>query len=269
MMDIDALGDNIRLAIQNYLRNRTAGIYLVISPTETYVGTATCIEIGGRLFLATAAHNFRGMDVANSLIVFSANRSSTRPLTVVQANYRQGLSDDDADIAWLEIDTASAANSDLVGVTLGSIIPNPTLDPDGAYIVSGFPAQLSREEQRNTHDRNFIIPLVLYITHPAPQEDLSGGDIALSYARTAIGPDGLGEMAHPRGMSGGGIWHIPPPDDPIIWTPERLRLIGITTLYFNNSDEVRGVRIRYWLELLYADLPELRPILGQLLERMN
>ncbi|MFL6211901.1 MAG: hypothetical protein ACJ74W_23850 [Pyrinomonadaceae bacterium] len=268
-MNMDAILDNARLALENYLRNRTAGIYIVMSPMEADVGSAICIEIGGRLFIATAAHNFRGMNAADSVTLFSANRSSAIPLTVIQANYRQDLPDDEADIAWLEIDPVSASNSDLTGVSLGSVTPYPTPDIAGFYMVNGFPAGLKREERRNANDRNFVVPLALYITHAVPQEDLANGDIVLSYARTAIGPTGIGEMAQPHGMSGGGIWHIPPPDDPIIWMPERLRLIGITTVYFRRRDEVRGVRMHQWLQLLYADLPELRPTLGPLLERTN
>lgn len=268
-MDFDAIGDNIRLAIQNYLRNRTAGIYLVMTPTETYVGSATCIEISGRLFLVTAAHNCQGMNDAESLTIFSANRSSTTPLTVIQANYGQGLLDGEADVAWVELEPVSASNSDLVGVALESIIACTTLDTVGAYIVSGFPALLSREEQRNANNRNFVIPLALYITHPTQQEDLAYGPIALSYAPTAFGPHGIEDMVPPRGMSGGGIWRIPPPDDPVIWTPGRLRLIGITTLYFQRLDEVRGVRMHHWLELLSSDLPELRPATEPLLEHTN
>lgn len=264
-MDIDAIGDNVRLAIQKYLRNRIAGVYFVMSPEQIDVGSATCIEIAGRLFIATAAHNFLGIKDADNVTLFSANGSSTAPLTVIQANYRQDLPDGEADIAWLEIDPISASDSGLTGVALGSVTPYPTLDTVGAYIVSGFPAGLRREEQRNANNRNFIVPIALYITHPAPQEDLANGDIALSYARTAIGPTGIGEMAQPHGMSGGGMWLIPPPDDPVIWTPERLRLIGITTLYFPRREEVRGVRMHQWLQLLYADLPELRPMLEPLL----
>lgn len=265
---MDAILDNARVALENYLRNRIAGIYLVMSPSETYVGSAVCVEIDGRLFIATAAHNFHGIDNADSLSIFSANRSSATPLTVVQANYRQDLLAGEPDIAWLEIDPVSASDSALTGVALGSVIPYPALDTAGPYMVGGFPAGFRRQEQRTPNHTNFVIPLALYITHPLPQEDLTSGDIVLSYERSAIGPTGLGEMALPHGMSGGGIWYIPPPDDPtVIWTPERLRLIGLTTVYFRERNEVRGVRIGEWLQLLYTDLPELRLTLEPLLKR--
>lgn len=77
------------LATEYYVRNRTAGIYLSLPSGETYIGSATCFAVGDRIFIATAAHNFEGIDSGGSFSLFSANRSSDNPLRIVNANYNQ------------------------------------------------------------------------------------------------------------------------------------------------------------------------------------
>lgn len=263
-----ALYTHERFALQSCIRNRTAAIYLVLSPRETFAGSAICVAIENRIFIATAAHNFRGLDSGGSFTLFSANRSSDTPLAIIGANYRQNLPDGLPDIAWLEIDPASAAQSELIGVSLESIVTHPTLDPSSLYMVTGFPTDLRREENRTTNHTNFVVPLVLYVTHALPQQDLAIGDVVLSYQREGLGPDGFGIIAEPHGMSGGGIWHVQGQEDNLtVWNAGRTRLIGLTTTYGRGQNEIRGVRMHHWLQLLMDDLPELRPLLQPLLQR--
>lgn len=263
-MDVNTIFQQFMLASQNYIQNRTAAVYLELTPQETFVGSALCIAIEGRTFIATAAHNFDGLSSRGRVTVFSANRSSAVPLAVIAGNYRSNRAADTPDVAWLEIDQSSAASSDLVGIHVESILMNHQLDSSFAYLITGFPRDLMRESKIGNHT-NIVLPLVLYMTGISPHGN-SGDDIVLDYQRQGIGPNGFGTMSEPHGMSGGGIWLIPSStENPSVWSPTNIRPIGITTRYFRSQNEVRGVRMQHWLQMLMDDLPELRSALKPLL----
>lgn len=270
-MDNYALWDLALTTNQIYFRNRSAVIYLDLGPGGTFIGSATCVAIGDRLFLATAAHNFKGADTSNRFIVFSANRPSSSPLTVTQYDYEHGLRDGDHDIAWLELDTESARNSDLSGVTLESIDAVPVLENPGNYVATGFPSEFSRATEVNHGQVNIVVPFLVYVTNVSTDYRSRAGDIAFDYGRTGINQMGKeNEMARPYGMSGGGMWYSPPvKQDTIIWSPERMQLIGITRVYDRSRDELRGVPIRQWFQLLYNDLPDIRAFIEPLLDHEN
>jgi hypothetical protein len=267
-MDNYALWDLARTANQAYFRNRCAGIYLDLGRGGTFIGSATCVAIDHRLFLASAAHNFDGADTSNRFTVFSANRPSTSPLRVTHYNYEHGLQDGEPDIAWLEIDPESARNSDLLGVGLESIGVVPILENPGTYVAIGFPAELKRATETNTGQVNIVLPLLVYVTHAIAVDNLGAGDIVFDYGRTGVNQTGQENMmAEPHGMSGGGMWYSPPlREETIIWSPERMKLIGITRDYVRSREELRGVPIRQWLQLLYNDLPDIRGSIEPLLE---
>jgi hypothetical protein len=58
------------------------------------------------------------------------------------------------------------------------------------------------------------------------------------------------EMPHPGGMSGGGVWDWRCPTDEV-WTPDRLRLIGINWLYTPGAKCVRAVPAEVWLKVAH------------------
>ncbi len=260
-MDMDAILKHANVALQAYLRNRTAVVYLAVSPQETYAGSATCVAVGDRLFLATAAHNFRGIEQGADVSVFSANRSSDTPLRIVHANYRQNLPEGEADVAWLEVDSESARNSELTGVSLGSIDAHPVLNEEALYAASGFPVGFMRKEHPRPGHTSYVVPLLVYFTHAINLDRSDDDPILLSFGRSGIGPDGPGEMPEPHGMSGGGIWYIPGEEPPTtIWNPGRMRLSGITIEYVGARRELKGLPMHEWLRILSDDLPELQPI---------
>jgi hypothetical protein len=270
-MDNYALWNLARNANKTYFRNRSAGILLDLGRDGTFIGSATCIAIGDRLFLATAAHNFEGAATADRFTVFSAHRPSTSPLAIIQYNYEHGLQDGEHDIAWLEIDSESARNSDLLGVALESIDVVPALVNPGNYVATGFPSELKKATETNTGQVDFVVPLLAYITNAITGDSSRVGDIVFNYGQTAINQMGQeNEMAKPHGMSGGGMWYSSPvTQDTVIWSPERMKLIGITRDYVRNRDELRGVPIRHWFQLLYNDLPDIRASIEPLLEHEN
>lgn len=43
---------------QLYLRNRSVALCFEYAPDDIEGGSAVCVDVAGRLFIATAAHNF-------------------------------------------------------------------------------------------------------------------------------------------------------------------------------------------------------------------
>jgi len=259
--------EHARVASQNYLRNCSAGVYLTVSPEETYSGSAICIDVNGRLFIATAAHNFEGVEGGATFVVFSANRSSETPLEIVASNLAQNLPPGTPDLAWLEIAAESARASDLTGVSLESLAAYPILNAMDGYVATGFPVGMRREERQRANHINHVVPLLVYFTAAARIDD---GTIVLNYQREGLGPHGPGQLAEPQGMSGGAIWHVPTRiEENEIWNPARIRLIGITTRYSRNREELEGRAMNEWLQLLERDLPDLAPSINPILQNQN
>src|SRR5712664_39526 len=125
-----------RVASEHFIRNRSTGIYLTVRPNESYSGSGVCLEIAGRLFIATAGHNFDGVENGATFVAFSANRSSDTPLQIVRSNLARDRPADSPDLAWLEIDVVSGRTSDLIGVSLDSVVPQPILHPNDGYVAS-------------------------------------------------------------------------------------------------------------------------------------
>ena len=268
MMDTYALCNLAREVNRAYFRNRTAAIMLDLGRDGVFVGSATCVAIEDRLLLATAAHNFKGADDSSKFTAFSANRSSKSPLTVIRYSYERGLRDGEHDIAWLEIDPLSARNSDLSSVALDSVDARPALENPINYVATGFPSEMKRSAGAEAGQADFVVPLLLYVTHAMTPDSTGANDILFNYGQTGIDESGReAETTKPHGMSGGGMWYSPPVrEDTLVWSPERMKLIGITRDYVSKRDELRGVPIRYWLQLLCDDIPELRGTIAPLLQ---
>ncbi|MDX6577839.1 MAG: hypothetical protein QOE96_3792 [Blastocatellia bacterium] len=255
--------NHARVASQNYIRNRSVGIYLTVSPQETYSGSAICLEINGRLFVATAAHNFDGVENGATFVAFSANRSSDTPLEIISSNLARNRSADGPDLAWLEVAVASARASDLEGVSLDSVNSRPVIHPMDGYVATGFPVHLRREERVRPNHANFVVPLLIYFTAAARIDDSA---IVLDYHREGLGPQGPGLIAEPHGMSGGAVWHVPTKQGQDgIWNPGRIRLIGVTTRYVRAHNELHGLAMIEWLRLLAGDVPELAESINPLI----
>lgn len=152
-------------ARQLFLRNRSCALCFEYAPDDIEGGSAVCVDVVGRLFVATVAHNFDRLKAGVNWSVFSANRSSDHRLAILQANYRIGRQFDEPNVAWLEIDPQSAKDSALVGVRLDDLLLYPTLYQSELYLASGFPASLKQVSapDRLGH-RNITIPFGIHFT---------------------------------------------------------------------------------------------------------
>jgi hypothetical protein len=253
-------------AIGHYMSRHSVAIWQEDQQEGIYIGSGTCIEIAGRFFIATAAHNFKDIPRGGRIILFSAVPSSDTPIDVIGQNYGDYGADDTIDVAWLEVDPKSAAKSNLNGVPLSIIAPYHTQQLKGVYEIAGFPAAMVKLTKIKNHT-DFFIHLAIYSTIPGINANPTDDNLLLDYAESAFTPDGPMEMPHPEGISGGGIWYIPVVDDSQVWSPSRFPLCGILIKFDPTSREVIGLRMYHWLKLLSADHPELHRYLDPLINQ--
>ncbi len=266
MFDTSAILENARIAVGDYLRKHTVAVWQEFPEETPFIGSGTCIEINDRLFISTAAHNFKDVPRGGKVTLLSANSSSRIPLKVIGQNYGYYGHSRILDTAWVEIDVQSAEQENLFGVPLHTVEPHHVIDiENGNYEVVGLPMQLHSVTEDRTH---YIVPLAVYNTMPGKSADPDDDNLMLDYSETAMTNQGIVTMPHPGGMSGGGIWSVPLVDRPDIWIPSKFRLAGIVTDYFHLRDEIcgqiRGLRMHHWLKLVLNDHPELREHIGDL-----
>jgi len=269
-MDDAAILQHAWIAGQLYLRNRSAAFCFEYAPDDIEGGSAVCVEIANRLFLATAAHNFDRLAQRPNWCAFSANRSSNHRLTILNANYRIGRRNDEPDVAWLEIDRESARNSDLLGINLDDLLLYPELYHGHMYLATGFPAGLKRVADPDQHGhRDITIPFGIYFTTvvDAAEAAAAGGLVVLDYQRAGIDINRQIVEVEPHGMSGGGVWYAP--EDAAlgqVWGPRRLKLLGLSREYFRQRHRLTAEPMHIWLTLLRNDLPDLRDAIDPLLQ---
>jgi len=249
-------------ALRQHIRDHSAIIYQVL-PDRTYIGSATCVEINDRLFLATAAHNFDVIAEGGTATTFSARRSLRSPLTILAHNYGVSGSPDVPDVAWLEVDRVSANQSELAGIPLRLVRPHHALDLDGDYDITGFIAELTNRIQVDG-EQTIQLNGICFNTIPTRNARPDGDELVLDY-NFANTENGRIEMPHPAGISGGAIWHTPLIDENHIWTPAGFPLVGIVTHYRDLSRQIIGLPMHHWLELLLADRPEVQPYIEPIL----
>ncbi len=71
----------------------------------------------------------------------------------------------------------------------------------------------------------------------------------------------------PHGMSGGGVWWHPRHDEALVTTPERLRLVAVTTKWNQDASILVATKVEHWLSLVAEDFPDTRTDVEVLLQQ--
>jgi len=253
-------------AIQLYIRNRFVGIFQHKGDDDpVYIGSGVTVEIGEKIFIATAAHNFQDVPSGGKFTLFSA--SSGKLLFNTAANLSEYGTRGTLDLAWLELDPTSAKEADLFGVPLDAIDPRHRFKKNGLYWITGFPWESSRMTQaQGVTDYNF--PLLIYLTSPVTKGKAVASEVLLEYLPDAMTHSGPATMPHPRGMSGGAIWYVPAHELSGVWTPTRYQLTGVLIEYFKAPHyKTKGLKMQVWLEFLLDDRPDLREYIEPVLKQ--
>jgi hypothetical protein len=258
----------LRTAMENYIRAPFVGIFQFRSedhpkPDIPHIGSAVTFQIAGRVFLATAAHNFKDIPNGGKFHLFSATNGKS--IQNIAANLSEHGKSGTLDLAWLELDPLSAKEANLTPLPFDCIDPRHLFKDVGFYLVTGMPAATTQVTKKDGIT-NYNFHIVVYGTEPIDQPD-ADGVFRLQYLPDAMTHNGPAKMPEPHGMSGGAVWYVPPDASPLIWTPTKYHIIGVILQYDRRVHEVSGLQMYRWLEFFSSDYPELQDHIAPLLNK--
>jgi hypothetical protein len=265
-----------RKACEKLAEMSSTPIYVEQNGQARLAGTGVLLQLSDTHFVVTAAHTFSRAKVANVPIWFPGVTPGSMPLPQFHAELHMSASndpvnreDDPFDVCVFEV-PSNVAEELKKGKRFLRAADLDALDKQNLrsfYLVFGYP----------------------FVQNPPVA---AGGTItanALSYGTFVYGNergaatrhdpaigivlDGGGEstrndageredIPHPGGMSGCGIWRMVTADAPLgRWKPEDIRLVGHQHAYDKTLGILRGTRIRYTLQLIARNYPELRNVI--------
>lgn len=248
-------------------------VALLLSPQEggLYIGSAAALEVCGRYFLATAAHNLEGLVTRDQLRALPGGRRLERPLYVLEWNSVHRASSGELDVAWLEIETVSAATSTVSFIPLTSVSGGAVHQEQTVFSIQGYPEALIDRE-----DAFEGVPLLCgtgIYSFSVPQSASAlafqdGIDLLLEWPPSDLRQEDV-EVPHPSGVSGGGVWLMPRFIENPEWTYSDLRLVALARAWRRESRQLVTTRIEHWLKLLAGDKPYTRKEIDPLLEAIE
>jgi hypothetical protein len=226
-------------------------------------GSGVCVRIGGRFFVATAAHVVPGAPATRYAVLTPVTGDGV--LRVIGAGSRGGRRHDRHDVAWLELHPRAAADSGRKFLELERIAPYRNGEGDQLWVV-GSPAH---DFDRGTRDGRDS-----YTANASAWPTRSASDGLAESERAdrllVAWPEKIPGYGHdierypePRGISGGGVWASNAQFHGEAWRPETMQLVAIEFATYGERNARRLVcqQIHVWLEMLAEDIPELADVI--------
>lgn len=256
-------------ALVRHLDERCVGLIGFQGDTPVEIGSGTCVTIGGRFFVATAAHVIEDYANADIFIVHTRTpKPAEQRVPIIGRGLRGGKSVDPVDVAFLEISGESATTIGKTFVPLERLEPFCPDLPRDLALVYGYPSEkidpeLLQQRKVRLQPLGYMTPTI----DPASLSRDRNFDVYLAYPaagnQVTTGEE-LDKLPAAPGISGGGIWaaHV---NEPGLWSPDKCKLIAIERSWLK-YEWVRGTQIQHWLDLVAAEIPELRSLIGPLLQ---
>ena len=229
--------------------------------------SGTLVEIGNRVFVATAKHCVPP-DPNGRLWILPASPHSMNDGMLGFTRFRRHPH---FDVAYLELDCQSclqylpshtpAKLGQLSNVGCGRATRPITVCGSPVQFVGGDGDQATPLKAANTAFSTVPISLNEFPTVPPgyrPADD--SVDIFFEYPteallltdRATIG------LTTPEGFSGGGVWDQGFETD-VIWSVEKAKLVGIASVWNEGERYSRAIQVKHWLRLLWCDVRDCRP----------
>lgn len=213
-------------------------------------GSAVCIEIAGRYFLATAAHVIQPF-ADEDILVLPRGELNHPGLPFARRSHSRG-ENYEYDVAWLEIEPSEWAKSGLRALGMEQVACNQRYHRRNPFLfVQGFPSR----EMGITPSRT-LEPLSLCLVSTSVDPGPSANGTAVEYPPQDPADVGL-ELIHPGGFSGGGVWTWNPIS---VWPHINVgaeKMIGIIAEYDPSARRLLSIGLEYWFALVARDNPEL------------
>lgn len=217
---------------------------------KSAIGSAVCIEIAGRYFLATAAHVIEAF-ADDDILLLPRGESNHPGMSFIRRSHPRNKHYR-YDIAWMEIEYPEWLKSGLRALTLEQTACNRRHSRHQPILFAqGFPSREVIITSVNTFS-----PLSMCLASTSVDAGQGANGVAIEYPPQDPADVGL-ELVHPEGFSGGGMWTWNPLS---IWphiNAEAEKLVGIIVEYDPVAKHLVSIGMEYWFELVAQDNPEL------------
>ena len=260
----DALAEQHSTAMAEHLYPRSVAIVIHdASDTPIEVGSGTCVRIGSRHLVATAAHVLDQVttlrDVGVMALGLVGNVFNQTP-KLVGSGRRGGKRDDQVDLAWLEIEPKAIPSWTTtwkrVFVTLDRIRIDPVSPGAHAYVF-GQAADYIKHDTIKGAPYLGLKALPFLTDTIATPAGCSPRDLYVGYPTQMHTAEGMKPLPRAPGLSGSGMWVVNPRKEGV-WTPDLAQITAVQQSWYE-FEWLRGTPMREWLQLVRDDIPELAP----------
>jgi len=242
---------------------------------KTFVcGSGVLLQIAEKGFIVSAGHTFDARKIANLPLWVTNGVVDSKLLPLGEVTIRSSATNDPVDrtdepydIAVCELPAETTAQ--IVGekqfLRLIDVDPWDRQDPRSWYKVFGFPTALSPADEAAKRIPSHAVALAtfLYRDERGPLDRFEPDvGIAVDFDTTNMRADDGSPAVppHPGGMSGCGIWRIVEADtETNAWKLDDVKLVAIEHTLKTGKKVLVGTRIRYALQMIYRNHPDLRP----------
>jgi len=230
-------------------------------------GTGMLLQVDNQPIVITAAHVIKDVDPQTIQMITTETPSNIR-CSPSSGDLYGGDVSEDPDVGFLRIgDSTSPLLAGKQFLTLDDLEFFPTGLPTDLAILFGMPGTEHKEPICDVHSFGSLT----YMTNFPEDLDWSAPGnrptlLSIGYEETVedvfTGQDMC--LPDPHGMSGGGLWRSRLAGA-AIWTPARLKLVGILTEFHETQREVKANRAENLYHLLshHFNMPAIEPPLCQ------
>jgi hypothetical protein len=250
-------------AVHKFIYSFTVSMF---DSVELEISSGTLIEVGNRIFVATARHCVPTNPTGRLWILPERPRSMNEGMLGFVRSRRHPT----MDLAFLELDPRSVAEY-LPGHHCCKLenLSNRGHGRDNRIIaVCGSPVQFANGEGTATaplRALNIAFSTVPFTRSefptllPANRTANPDTDIFFEYPTEALHFEtgAMIALTTPEGFSGGGIWDQGF-DTAELWTPAHSKMIGIPSWWWPPQRYACGIQILHWLRLLWSEVEECR-----------
>jgi hypothetical protein len=229
------------------------------------------VEIAGRYFVATCAHNVTGVASLREIGVIplqKAGLTGTQTPRLIGSGSRGGGDYDAVDIGWLEIEPRAiprmVSEWDRIFVTLDRFRLAPVQTDSPAYVF-GAPWEYKQDSEVGGLPFHRIGALP-YLTRTVDVKDGRAPERSLfvEYKGEMKTAEGTKPLPNAHGLSGSGLWVVNP-QRAAIWTPDLAQFAAIQHAWAR-GEHLSGTLVREWLQMLREDIPDVSSAIDPLLD---
>ena len=242
-----------------YLEQRSIPLLLLSREErgQPEVFSGTLVTVGGHYFICTAAHCIKDADIDQIVPVLSKQPSRERVL-LLDYGYRGGGDHDELDVGWIEVNQRHPDLARYHFVPVGQMERGVSEIRGDMAVLSGCPVETVREDLALRGHYQLRVMHYVTVTKAMtawPDTCRPENDIVLEYPDhdNVLEENAPSELPDAPGISGGGIWALNL-NSAGLWSPDRMRLIGVEHCWSERRRYVRGSQLQHWLDMVHTDV---------------